>query len=515
MKKTFKRAGVAVLSMAMLLSMGAVGAMSANAATDYTVATSGKLTADSKFYVYKVSDNLGNLESGWTLPTAAAGNITYYVGKASDSAEVKTLAATLAGQTTGKTPVNTASGTALGTNFGLDDGYYLVVVEPNSVDTMVQPMLVQVKDGAISTEAATAKTQDLTLTKTINNVGRDTSKATTAGTNVTNTIDSTAVVKVGDTVSYTIATTMPKYAPTATAVTSPYITDSPTNLTDDISSIVVTAGGATLTEGASADYTVEDFETGGFKVTFTQAAVQAHGGEAITVTYNATVLRTATQGTAGNENTAKLVYNNDYTTGNKPANNGKEVQDKAEVFTAPLTIHKTDGGSTALKGASFTLKNGSDQFVKLDGTTTAIEAEATYYTTNDNTANGTAYGDIVYNNLERGTYTLTEKSGVTDYRALTGTVSIYIDPKTNSASHLYDGTYEYTATAANVEEAGYVVDNSTPVTTPTVTIKNPAINNLPGTGGIGTTLFTVGGAAIVLLAGAMFVVFMRKRNTEE
>ena len=32
MKKTFKRAGVAVLSMAMLLSMGAVGAMSANAA---------------------------------------------------------------------------------------------------------------------------------------------------------------------------------------------------------------------------------------------------------------------------------------------------------------------------------------------------------------------------------------------------------------------------------------------------------------------------------------------------
>ena len=31
MKKTFKRAGVAVLSMAMLISMGAVGAMTANA----------------------------------------------------------------------------------------------------------------------------------------------------------------------------------------------------------------------------------------------------------------------------------------------------------------------------------------------------------------------------------------------------------------------------------------------------------------------------------------------------
>ena len=47
------------------------------------------------------------------------------------------------------------------------------------------------------------------------------------------------------------------------------------------------------------------------------------------------------------------------------------------------------------------------------------------------------------------------------------------------------------------------------------TVDNPLTESLPGTGGMGTVLFTVGGAAVVLLAGAMFVVYMRKRKVEE
>ena len=63
MKKTFKRAGVAVLSMAMLLSMGAVGAMSANAAGEsIKVTASNGLTTNDDVKIYKVA---AKTASGW------------------------------------------------------------------------------------------------------------------------------------------------------------------------------------------------------------------------------------------------------------------------------------------------------------------------------------------------------------------------------------------------------------------------------------------------------------------
>ena len=40
-------------------------------------------------------------------------------------------------------------------------------------------------------------------------------------------------------------------------------------------------------------------------------------------------------------------------------------------------------------------------------------------------------------------------------------------------------------------------------------------DKLPATGGIGTVLFTAGGISIVLIAGALFVMYMKKRNGEE
>jgi len=509
MKKSFKRAGVAVLSMAMLLSMGAVGAMSVSAAGEknYTVTASGKLTeSNSTFKVYKVSDNLGNMVGAWTLPTGKTA-ITEYIGKDPSSADMKELAATLAGQVSGKTAVN-STGTAVGTSIALEDGYYLVIVDVSSVDTMVEPMLVQVKDGKATAAGSTAKTQDLTLTKEITKVGTETSKATTAAENLTNTKDSTAIAGVGDKVSYKINTSMPKYSPTANAVTAPYIQDTPTNLTDDVSSIAVTLNGTKITGDDIAKYYTAKASGDGFIITFKQDAVEDFGGKSILVEYEATVKNTAFSGTTGNDNTAKIVYNRDYLTGNKSADDGKHVDDEAEVYTAPLTIHKTDG-TNGLKDVQFTLKNSSGKYVKTDGSTTATKTEATYTTTTYTTTTSGAYADITYSGLKDGTYTLTEEQGVDTYRKLTGAVKITITGGKAKASSLYDGTYTYAASAETADD-GYVSASGS-----TVTISNPKINELPGTGGMGTVLFTVGGAAVVLLAGAMFVVYMRKRKVEE
>ena len=44
---------------------------------------------------------------------------------------------------------------------------------------------------------------------------------------------------------------------------------------------------------------------------------------------------------------------------------------------------------------------------------------------------------------------------------------------------------------------------------------NEYLDELPATGGMGTVLFTAGGIAVILMAGALFVVYMKKRNAEE
>lgn len=47
------------------------------------------------------------------------------------------------------------------------------------------------------------------------------------------------------------------------------------------------------------------------------------------------------------------------------------------------------------------------------------------------------------------------------------------------------------------------------------TIVNIKGQTLPGTGGMGTIIFTVVGAGVVLVAGIMLIVYMKKRKIEE
>ncbi len=44
---------------------------------------------------------------------------------------------------------------------------------------------------------------------------------------------------------------------------------------------------------------------------------------------------------------------------------------------------------------------------------------------------------------------------------------------------------------------------------------NEYLDQLPATGGMGTVLFTAGGISVILVAGALFVMYMKKRNNEE
>ena len=97
MKKTFKRAGVAVLSMAMLLSMGAMTAITSNAAggtLTINVASSGVQNGTVK--IYKVAYHDG-VKWNWVDPFSSSTypNFATIAGLNSNSTETMTLASEL------------------------------------------------------------------------------------------------------------------------------------------------------------------------------------------------------------------------------------------------------------------------------------------------------------------------------------------------------------------------------------------------------------------------------------
>ncbi len=148
--------------------------------------------------------------------------------------------------------------------------------------------------------------------------------------------------------------------------------------------------------------------------------------------------------------------------------------------------------------------------------------------------------------LQQGTYTLEEVKAPTGFKKWAKPVSIQInalndqfaDVNTASTHKTPDGAYEAkgwsevsTEIASKQDEAGIGDSNTNAVTFAyydtgknqqkstngvlTHDIYNEYQDTLPATGGIGTVLFTAGGISVVLIAGALFVMYMKKRNSEE
>ena len=109
---------------------------------------------------------------------------------------------------------------------------------------------------------------------------------------------------VGDTVPYKITIEVPKNIDKLSTFT---VTDTPTGLTDNVSSIEVKDDTTDLTK--NTHYTVAD-NGNGFTITFTPAEMAAYAGEKLVITYTATVSNDAVVGGKGNSNNAKLTYTN-------------------------------------------------------------------------------------------------------------------------------------------------------------------------------------------------------------
>lgn len=435
----------------------------------YTVATA-TVAAGGTTYDYTITTPFAS----YTVDQIAAVDST-------NASEMKTLADGLATLATGTADYTVNAGDKQ----ALAPGYYLILTTGTQMTGA--PILLSVRsDSTVGT--VNAKTSDITFNKTIETVTASTTGTGSTGGTV-GTDKDTAQVSIGSTVSYKLATKFPNYAETIDAddMTEYSITDIPSaglTLVDKDNDTTLSKGDFVVTVDGTAttDYTLTQ-SGNGFKISFANAFVLTNKTKDVVVTYDATVNENAVVGTAGNSNTAKLVFDNNYYEGGS----SKEIPDEGKVFTTKLVVNKTFSGFTKTEENSYPVAEFT--LYKADGTT-EVAKDSTKV--NDNT--------IEFKGLAAGIYVLKETSTPGGYKTAD---PVTIEIKANGETK-YDGTYTFTN--ANMD-----TDN----TYGTATVINVAGQSLPGTGGMGTTIFTIAGVGVVLVAGAMLVVYMRKRRTED
>lgn len=223
------------------------------------------------------------------------------------------------------------------------------------------------------------------------------------------------------------------------------------------------AGSVQVSELTADQYTIKATPDEGDTITITFADGIAEGTKAI-ITYSATVTSDAlTKDPATNK--AWVSYGDKNSITDVP---------EVKVYNAKLTVTKVDGNNQPLAGAGFVLKNSGGKYYKLENDVVSWVddvADATeYLTTEDSNV-------VTFTGLANGEYTLVEKTTPEGYNT--------------AADEKFTVNGANTTTQPNREQ--------------TTTVVNNAGSELPSTGGIGTTMFYVIGAILVLGAGVLLV----------
>ena len=234
--------------------------------------------------------------------------------------------------------------------------------------------------------------------------------------------------------------------------------------------------------------------------------VKAYGatnGSQIVVEYTAILDSDAVIGSTGNPNTAYLIFsNNPNGTGT-----GKTAPDKNIVFTYKVVANKVDQDDKPLPGAAFAL------YKKLP----AIPTDGTSHIMQD----GDAYAPVkelnvgVNGEVADKTLTTFEWTGIDDGDYL---IKEIITPSGYNTiepiKFTVTATHEINADDPKFTELLGGDDFTGAVSTGTLTtkIENRMGSTLPGTGGIGTTIFYVIGGGLMVAAGVLLITKKRMEN---
>ena len=392
-------------------------------------------------------------------------------------------------------------------------GYYIVTgdaapKDPKSTETVESAVIITNEDPS---PVINPKAGIPTLDKKITGVTDDGEVLDAKG--------KAAVAKVGSTVSYELDS----IAPDLTGYTNYTFTfgDKITAGLDYVANsfkLKVGSGeAATVTPTIAADGK-------SFTYTIPFATLQTYTkGDAIVLTYDCTVNDSALTYDFEN-NTADLTYSNnpyDNTTNKTP-------EKETYVIDLNLDVDKIDGTDSTKKldGAEFKLyrevttttpadpedpesqetSSTTKEYYKWDNNkvTWTTEANADVFTTG---TNGKLTQQV--RGLDAGNYFLVETKAPTGYNLLKDPVAVVITATPDNADGVtkvtYSATYGGNAATMTNGEVSLADEQKEAQPVATGTIQNNSGTELPSTGGIGTTIFYVIGAILVLGAGILLV----------
>lgn len=354
---------------------------------------------------------------------------------------------------------------------------------------------------------------------------------------------------IGDRIPYQIKVTIPE---NIAKLNKFNLTDTPTGLTDDMTSIVIYTElpaennpGQTLNPNA---YTVKKVGDDGFKIAFTPANITSYHGKMLYVCYTATLKiddrggLAGTTSTDGNPNKINLTYSNKTTIDSDhvdDAGNNNQIEDDAVVYTFEVDITKkaNNKDGDALSGVMFDLYKQVDKTTAGEGVIAGADVakygfDSSYnyikvvsdLTTGDD-------GKVSYKGLANGTYWLLETKTKDGYNLLGAPVKVELSIAYKTSwkeSKTYDpnGTLiKNTRTEKNEsftpDQTGenVTLSNGTSASTADTkgnggygtTIINKKGFQLPVTGGFGTLLFS-GIGVLLVLAGVAVLFSMKKKN---
>ena len=384
-----------------------------------------------------------------------------------------------------KTAEATSDGSALKFN-GLLLGYYVVTTSQGeqliSVDsTMPDVTIVDKNSSSPSNLTKTASDKDVSIGDTVTyTVSFKTSNYDGAGT------DAKPIV------SYTIEDTLPAFLSDVT-----------------VTSIIVDNDGKSETIGDRFDVT-KPFTDKKIVINWyneTNNEFLYNNGATVTITYTAKVTDKAA--IAGTGNTNKVTVR--WTTKDSEQPDPDGIEKNETIFTYAIALKKVNNKGVALPGAVFQfpfyVKPAADT---TDGAyiyagTTAREGLTNQITT-------PASGVIVVKGVASGNYEITEFKAPDGYNKLTTPVTVEAVKTGETSTHTIvylDENGKITNETTNVTEVKVDIDA---IAAKPVVVVNKAGTELPSTGGMGTTVFYVLGAVLVL--GAVVLLVTKKRMND-
>ena len=258
-------------------------------------------------------------------------------------------------------------------------------------------------------------------------------------------------------------------------------------------SVSVTKGNQTFTTPTdynlvvSTPTAIEDGCT--FEIVFTSDFCnKLKAGDEIVVTYSATLNEEAVIAGDGNKNETWLKY------GDSSVTTHKTTTTKTYEIPVFKYTKKTAENKTGLPNAEFTLSkntDGTNPIKLVDITNDAAEGKYRVAKTGEATTTDKvitpATGKFTIQGLDADIYYLTETKQPDGYNKLSKAVKIVIDEKGN-----------------------ITVDDKTP-STELVEVENKSGSILPSTGGMGTTLFYIFGAILVIGSGVVLITKKRMK----